>query len=117
MGMQSARACVAVANLQASLQWYEKLLGKVQDVWLSMDMAEWKLPESGWLQLFHDSSRAGSSIAMIIVSDLDIQLKELGRIGIGYGTPVKTRDRHFVAVEDPDGNQIRFAEWLPLVKK
>jgi hypothetical protein len=33
--------------------------------------AEWKLADGGWIQVFQDKERAGSSSVTFLVSDLD----------------------------------------------
>jgi hypothetical protein len=45
-------------------------------------LAEWKLANGGWIQVFQDKDRAGSSFVTFLVSGLDDQLAELKAKGI-----------------------------------
>jgi hypothetical protein len=51
--------------------------------WRPMEgLAEWKLENGGWIQVFQDKDRAGSSSVTFLVSGLDDQLAELKAKGI-----------------------------------
>ena len=76
------------------------------------EVAEWRFPKGGWLQVFQDGRRAGSSSTTLVVSSLDEQLSELKTKGIAIGQTTATRMVKTAIVTDPDGNQIVFAEAL-----
>ncbi|MBQ1095364.1 hypothetical protein KBY55_04450 [Streptomyces sp. b94] len=74
-------------------------------------MADWHLTSGGWLQVFEDPDRAGSSRLNLEVPDLDAALAGLVERGLTAG-PVRTGGERtrFAALDDPDGNQISLLE-------
>ena len=103
-------AGVAVRDLDAALPWYERLLGKGERP--MKEVCEWRLPRGGCLQLFADGQRAGRSSVTFAVSDLAAQLTSLRARDIPVGSTTATSAVKTAIVEDPDGNQIVFAEAL-----
>ena len=74
------------------------------------DVAEWKLPGGGWVQVHTDADRAGASTLTLIVDDL---AEELGRLSLHGLKPVaKSMGDFFKTAKfrDPDGNQIIFSQ-------
>ena len=110
MAIKNALASVAVKDLNASVAWYTKLLGKPPDSRPMPEVAEWKFERGGWLQVYQLPDRAGSGSFTLAVTNIDEQAAQLTKLGIdggqrSSGTRVKT-----VMIADPDGNHIAFAE-------
>ena len=110
MSIMNALASVAVNDLNAAVQWYEKVLGKPPDSRPMPDVAEWKFERGGWLHVYTLPARAGSGSVTLAVSSIDDQIAQLNKLCIdtgqrSSGDKVKTR-----MITDPDGNHIAFAE-------
>jgi len=112
MSIRNALASVAVANLQSTVEWYERLLGRSADSRPMPEVAEWKFEGGGWLQVYQNPDRAGRGSVTLAVSDLDEQIVKLRGQGIEPGAPMKSPKVHVVMIKDPDGNSIAFAQAL-----
>jgi hypothetical protein len=109
--IENALASVAVRDLEAAVMWYEKLLAMPASRPMA-DVAEWRLPRGGGLQVYRLAERAGSGSFTLAVTALDEQIAHLDSLNIDTsqrpsGDKVKT-----VMITDPDGNHIAFAEAL-----
>lgn len=109
----NALAGIAVDNLAEALDFYERLFGRRADARPIGDVAEWKLPGGGWVQVFTDGDRAGASSLTLVVDDL---AEELGRLSLQGLAPVAKAMGDFFKTakfRDPDGNQITFSQPQP----
>ena len=91
-------AGLAVADLESSVDWYERLLGRPPDVRPHRGEALWRLGAGSSLFLRTDPARAGRGLVAIAVADL----------AVVAGTPEGTPPR--VLVRDPDGNELTVFE-------
>lgn len=99
-------AGIAVEDLGDALDFYERLFGRLPDARPMSEVAEWKLPGGGWVQVVTDADRAGAGLLTLVVDDL---AEELGRLGLQGLVPVaKSMGDFFKTAKfrDPDGNQI-----------
>ena len=106
MTITNVLAGIAVEDLGDALDFYERLFGRIPDARPMSEVAEWKLPGGGWVQLVTDADRAGAGLLTLVVDDL---AEELGRLGLHGLTPVaKSMGDFFKTAKfrDPDGNQI-----------
>ena len=51
--------------------WDQQLLDRPADSLLMDGLAEWKLANGGWIGVFQDRERAGSSLVTFLVSGLE----------------------------------------------
>lgn len=112
MPITNALAGIAVEDIAAAIIFYERLFGRPADARPMSEIAEWKFSTGGWVQVFTDADRAGSSLVTLIVSDLAEVLEDLSIQGI---TPVAKRTGDFAKTaifRDPDGNQLVFSQTL-----
>src|SRR5687768_3623056 len=72
-------------------------------------LAEWKLADGGWIQVFQDKDRAGSFSVTFLVSGLDDQLAELKAKGISIERTTTSDYVKTATVTDPAGNRVVFA--------
>jgi predicted enzyme related to lactoylglutathione lyase len=112
MGITNALAGIAVEDIGVAMAYYERLFGRPADARPMSEVAEWKFPTGGWVQVFTDADRAGASSVTLIVQDLGEVLEDLSIQGI---TPVSKRMGDFAKTaifRDPDGNQLVFSQTL-----
>jgi predicted enzyme related to lactoylglutathione lyase len=110
MSIDNAVASVAVKELRSAVRWYEALLGRAPDSTPMPEVAEWKFPRGGWLQVYQLPERAGGGSFTLAVSNIEEVVANVEKLGIdatqrNSGAKVKT-----LMIVDPDGNHIAFAE-------
>ena len=112
MSVDAVMAGIAVANFDAAVTWYERLLGRPADDRPMDGLAEWHFPETGVIQVIEDDDRAGSGLLTLSVDDLEAHVAGLEERGL---TPSaiddKTSDKVLIAtIADPEGNAITLVE-------
>ncbi len=112
MTIRNAIASVAVRDLDASLAWYERLLGRPADSRPMAELGEWKFERGGWLQLYRGAERAGSGSVTLAVTNLEEQVSAIRDAGTDPGEPMISAKVKVIMIKDPDGNSIAFAEAL-----
>jgi catechol 2,3-dioxygenase-like lactoylglutathione lyase family enzyme len=103
-------AGMPVSDLTASIEWYTRFFGREPDL-VAGEEVLWDIEEHATLFIEPDALRAGTGRATMVASGLDDLLRRLRAAGIEH-EPVETYPngvRH-VAVPDPDGNALAFAE-------
>jgi len=110
MTIKNVLASVAVRDLESSIQWYEKFFGKPPDSTLMSEVAEWKSPGGGWLQVYLAPERAGSTSCTSAISNLDEEGRRLEKLGIDVGKRTSSPQVKTIMIKDPDGNSIALAE-------
>lgn len=111
MAIDNVLAGVAVTAIDASAQWYEKLLGRPRGKPMP-ELVEWKFTGGGGLQLFVDPGRAGQSSVTLVVSDLDACLARLTKKGLTTVQRRTSKTALTALLRDPDGNQVQLAQTL-----
>ncbi|MEO6024391.1 MAG: VOC family protein [Burkholderiales bacterium] len=74
------------------------------------ELAEWKFPRGGWLQVYQLPERAGQGSFTLAVSDIAAEIKKLDAMGVDTSQRTSDTKVKTVMVTDPDGNHIAFAE-------
>jgi hypothetical protein len=110
MSIDNALAGIAVKDLQAGMAWYQQLIGRPADTRPMPEVAEWKFPAGGWIQLFEDGARAGHSSLTLAVSGLHDHVRALRSKGVPVGDPFGSKRVKVAMVKDPDGNRVVLAE-------
>ena len=110
MPIENAIASVAVKDLKSAVSWYEKLFERSPDSTPMPEVAEWKFPRGGWLQVYQLPERAGHGSFTLAVTDIEKVIEHARKLGLdtsqtSLGVQVKT-----LMIQDPDGNSIAFAE-------
>jgi len=75
-------AGIAVSDLDASVGWYEQLLGRPADILVNPDEVMWRIGDAAWLYLVRDAHRAGHGLAAFAVPDLEAAIAEIARRGL-----------------------------------
>ena len=109
MTIEHVLAVVPVADVDTARSWYERLLGRAPDNRPMDILLEWRVTDTGWLQVSHDTDRAGTALVNFAVDDLDAHLAGLRINGLTPG-PVQNVNKgvQLSAISDPDGNIITF---------
>ena len=108
MAIDHLLAVVAVSDLQASRDWYSLLFGRGPDNDPMPTLTEWQVLPHGWLQVFCDPERAGSSLFNLAVDDLDAHRAEVQSRGLQPNDVVEAANGvRLSTLTDPDGNMIR----------
>lgn len=111
MSVTKVLSVVPVADFDASLAWYERLLGRDADTKPMPGLADWHLTDTAWVQVFRDRERAGRTFLNLAVDDLAAHTAALAARGITLGeVTTTTADARLASVTDPDGNTITFIE-------
>jgi glyoxylase I family protein len=110
MSIDHVLAVVPVADFEAAHAWYERLFGRSADN-LPMEglLVEWRVTDSGWVQVKRDVDRAGSAQVNFAVNDLDQHVAEVSGRGLAPGA-IETVNKgvQLSAIHDPEGNTITF---------
>ena len=112
MSIDNAIASVAVKDLKSATAWYQALLGRPPDSTPMPEVAEWKFPRGGWLQVYQLPERAGNCSFTLAVTEIEQVIAKVAQLGVdttqrSSGSQVKT-----LMIVDPDGNHIAIAETL-----
>ncbi len=109
MSIDHVLAVVPVVDSKAARAWYARLFGRAPDNVPMDSLAEWRVTDSGWVQVTHDADRAGSALVNFAVDNIDEHVAELVGRGLAPGE-VQTVNKgvQLSAIRDPDGNTITF---------
>lgn len=110
MTIKAALAGIAVFNLEESIVWYERLLGRPPDRRPMDNLAEWRFASGGGIQVFEDSERGGTSSVTLVDTDIDERIGELKKQDISIRSVSNSAIARICIIGDPDGNQIVFAQ-------
>lgn len=109
MSIDHVLAVVPVTDIEKARQWYEVLLGRTEDNHPMDTLVEWRVTESGWLQVFYDPERAGSTLLNFAVGDVEAHAAELAARGVALDEIQQAnKGVRTASVTDPDGNRITF---------
>ncbi len=96
-GVEHLFAAIPVADIDAAIEWYTRLLERPPDLIPNDIEAAWRLTETAWIYVIVDEARAGSSLQSLLVADLDGLLGGLGHAGSGrlrWSGPAIRAGRH-----------------------
>ena len=110
MTVRNAAAGVAVTDLRVSKDWYQRLFGREPDTNPMEELFEWEFSTGGWIQLFQSKSLAGSSSVTLVEDDFGKRLKDLRAARYDIKKLVDSDSIKVAIIEDPDGNEVVFAQ-------
>ena len=76
MSIEHVLAVVPVTDVERSRRWYESLFGRAADNNPMPNLVEWQVVPGGWVQVFADQRRAGSTAVNFAVQDLDAHIDD-----------------------------------------
>ena len=109
MSIQNALASVAVSDLESAASWYAEVLGRPAATPMP-EVAEWRFPRGGALQVYRQPERAGEGSCTLAVDDIEEIERRLSRMGLDTSQRASNDAVKTLMVSDPDGNHIAFAE-------
>ena len=110
MSIDNAIASVAVKDFGSGVRWYQALLGRAPDSTPMPEVAEWKFPRGGGLQVYQLPQRAGNGSVTLAVSNIDEVAAHVEKLGVDTTQRTSTPQVKALMIVDPDGNHIAFAE-------
>ena len=110
MPIVNALAGIMVHDLDAAVAWYEKLLDRPPDRRPMEGLAEWRMHDGAWIQVYEDKQRAGFSSVTFAVHGFEQQLDELKAKAIPVESTTSSDYVKTATVQDPSGNRVVFAE-------
>jgi catechol 2,3-dioxygenase-like lactoylglutathione lyase family enzyme len=110
MSVVKVLAALPVADMEASLGWYERLFGRAADDMPMPEAAEWQLTGSGSLQIVHNPDHAGSGFVTLAVDDIDEQVAAAGEADLHLQHSGASTMFRLATIRDPDGNVLTFAQ-------
>jgi len=109
MPINHVLAVVPVSDMDAARLFYERFFGRPPDNQPMVTLDEWRITDSGWVQVFLDPERAGSTLLNFAVDDLESHVAELRARGLSFDTTeTVNKGVQLSAIVDPDGNRITF---------
>jgi glyoxylase I family protein len=108
--IQHVLAVVPVADFDAGHTWYARLFGRPADnVPMKGLLVEWRVTETGWVQVTLDAERAGSGLLNFAVDDLERHIAEISGRGLTPGAvEAVSKGVRLSTIRDPAGNTITF---------
>ncbi|GGT88184.1 VOC family protein [Streptomyces violascens] len=111
MSFTHVLAVAPVTEMEVSMAWYERLLGRPPDKRPMPGLADWHIAPSGWVSVLRSPEHAGSTLLNLVVDDLDKAIADLAEWGITAGKiQPGSQNVRFAAVRDPDGNRVTLIE-------
>jgi catechol 2,3-dioxygenase-like lactoylglutathione lyase family enzyme len=110
--MDHVFAGIPVADLDAGLDWWERLLGRAPDMYPNDSEACWQLTETSWIYVVRDAERAGNGLLTVLVGDLERELAGIAERGIEVGEVTEIPGVIRTELADPDGNRVQFGQPL-----
>ena len=111
MPFDNVLASVAVKDLKTAAAWYARLLGSPGSSPMP-EVAEWRFPRGGCLQVYQLPERAGHGSCTIVTDDIEDAVPRLDAMGVDTRQRSSGERVRTVMVADPDGNHLAFAQAL-----
>jgi predicted enzyme related to lactoylglutathione lyase len=110
INVQGIYAAGTVADFDAGLDWYTRLMGRPADDLPFPGMAQWRNMNRAGLQLWQDKDRAGRGLMTIVVTDIEREKTRLAAAGIELGAIAWGAFGAAAELRDPEGNRINLTE-------
>ncbi|NRI67599.1 VOC family protein [Rhodococcus sp. MS16] len=109
MSIDHVLAVVPVRDLAEAVQWYSSLFGRGPDNRPMVNLAEWRVTDTGWVQVTVDTRRAGLALLNFAVDDLTTHREAIGARGLTLDAVVDAnKGVQLSSISDPDGNTLTF---------
>ena len=111
MAAEHLFAGIPVADRDAAVQWYERLLGRPPDLIPNEREAAWRVTDTAWICLYDDAEPPAPAPHTVLLADLDGFLEGVAERGIVPG-PVEriAPSVRQSVITDPDGNRLKLGQ-------
>lgn len=100
-----------VSDLEAAVAWYTTALGREPDSRPMEGLAQWDITGTAHLQLLADPDRAGRSVVVVNVTDVEARAGRAREAGLEVGTVDPAGEvARTCTLTDPDGNELVLAQ-------
>ncbi len=107
MEFEHVLAVAPVTDLETAVQWYTRLFGRGPDNNPMETLVEWRVTDSGWLQVFRTEDSPGAGAVNLAVADLDGAVSQVRERGLEPGEVLEaSKGVRLSALTDPAGNTI-----------
>ncbi len=103
-------AVACVTDMERSVEWYARLIGRAPDDRPMDGLVQWRSGGGAGLQLVLDVEKAGSSLITIVTPDLDLARKRLAAASLLLEPDIQGDFGILAQTSDPDGNRLTLAE-------
>ena len=110
MEVQELFAVVCVSNMERSVAWFTRLIGRGPDTRPMAGLVEWHDLGRTGLQLVSDVERAGSSLMTVVTPDMNRARRALAKVNLTLGPDLQGDYAIIAQIRDPDGNEITLTE-------
>ncbi|WP_426701509.1 VOC family protein [Rhodanobacter sp. Col0626] len=110
MNIQYVYAAAYVRDMDSSVAFYTRLLGREPDDRPMESLVQWRGFGEAGIQLFKDAAKAGSSRMTLVIPDLAKTKADLENAHIELAHIQEGEFGKVAQVTDPDGNMITLAE-------
>lgn len=110
MEIQELYATVCVSEIEHSVAWYTRLIGREPDDRPMDGLVQWRNLGGAGLQLVLDAERAGSGMVTVITPDMTKTRKQLAAANIVLGPDLQGDYAIIAQLSDLDGNVITLTE-------
>ena len=110
MEISAIFAVACVANMEHSVEWYTRLIGRAPDDRPMDGLVQWRSSNSAGLQLVLDVEKSGSSLITIVTPEMDVTRKRLAAASLQLEPDIQGDFGVIAQISDPDGNRLTLAE-------
>ena len=113
MGYVNVMPSLQVEDLDATVAWYERLIGRAPDRNPMEGCFEWQLADSGGLQIYRNPGAATTATIILGSDDVDAEVDRLRERGIDAETyDVPSGQFRLAQLADPAGNTVILSQVL-----
>lgn len=110
MDIRTVFAVACVSDMERSIAWYRRLLGREPDDRPMEGLVQWRYGRGAGIQLVLDGERSGRSLITLVIGSLGAARGELGALGLELEPEIAGDFGALAQISDPDGNRITLAE-------
>jgi predicted enzyme related to lactoylglutathione lyase len=110
MKIRGIFAVACVADMERSVGWYSRLIGRPPDDRPMEGLVQWRTSDSAGLQLVLDGEKAGSSLVTLVTPEMDAARERLAAASLQLEPDIQGDFGIIAQISDPDGNRLTLAE-------
>ncbi len=103
-------AVACVTDMERSVEWYARLIGRAPDDRPMDGLVQWRSSTGAGVQLVRDPGKAGSSLITIVTPEMARARQQLAAASLQLEPDVQGDFGIVAQTSDPDGNRVTLAE-------